>query len=863
MWWTMNKSSLSAGLVAFLLLASVSFAFDDIDASSSLSFSALRCEQTTHTLTLTNYGDEASTYNVELSGDDAGAWASAIPGRFALAPGASQDVIYALDTPCDAKGTQKLTSVFYSDAGFERAITADVVIGVPNNIDITPTVYKDTVGPCGQGRFALTLKNTASFDESYSISLIQPRDLALETTFSATRVDLAANGTEDITIDVTPTDCSQSGPQTLTARIKTRVTELQADLDLSLDILPKGIATVGTNVDRIVSGYNASVGKVDITNVGTSKTSYDISVDGPAWIKANIATLELAPDETGTVGLILSPTREQVPLGDYTVTVTAAVRGGRASYSKDITVRVYEPTWLKRQFGEHLGRTLLIIAGAVVILIILIVAIVKVRSYYASEEYATKKAEKARLRAERETAKKAEEDRRTKERLKEEERKNKEAQKIEAQKQKEADRKKREEEKRESEEYFERAKSAAERDLRKNYVLVSKRMLEGKESSYAWLWWVALIALVLVLATIAIVFPSIWTNHASAVIIGAGVALTIILTLIVAETARKYNQRVFRFKAIAPKTKSLKTGWHTGLGELQLLVGETLAKCVIGVQRGTRPLGFVPSEDTVYEYVTIEGVGVTDDDVESLGLRFAVPKRWLARRNIDPSKIRIARCNDGWRNLSTEIAGDDDKNYYFSAEATTLGNFAILGKPGKRTQQKPLVLPWVPIIVAIILVALIGGTYVLGLFAPPSPVPAIAADVKGIPAQYWSKNTAHQLNLSGVFIDPDGDQLTITYTPVEDIVLTIKDNTITFLPEKDFVGERSVQFTVTDGKGGKAKSNDVLLVVYDAPKPTLVGAMATFAKRYFIHVVAGVVLLVLVILAYEYRKPLQKFLDDD
>ena len=123
----------------------------------------------------------------------------------------------------------------------------------------------------------------------------------------------------------------------------------------------------------------------------------------------------------------------------------------------------------------------------------------------------------------------------------------------------------------------------------------------------------------------------------------------------------------------------------------------------------------------------------------------------------------------------------------------------------------------------------------------------------GIPNQAWDEDTRLTIDLSAYFKDPDSDPLTYTYTPVENIIVTISGNIATLTPEKDWNGVRTIIFTADDGKGGKVSSNKVTLTVADVAEPTFWSNILSGVERYAAFIVIGVILLVLLIVLLEKR----------
>ncbi len=71
----------------------------------------------------------------------------------------------------------------------------------------------------------------------------------------------------------------------------------------------------------------------------------------------------------------------------------------------------------------------------------------------------------------------------------------------------------------------------------------------------------------------------------------------------------------------------------------------------------------------------------------------------------------------------------------------------------------------------------------------------------------------YELDLSSRVLNPDNDHLTLSATPVENITVETDGLRATLTPERGFLGERVINFIVDDGRGGRAVSPDIRLVV--------------------------------------------------
>ncbi len=84
---------------------------------------------------------------------------------------------------------------------------------------------------------------------------------------------------------------------------------------------------------------------------------------------------------------------------------------------------------------------------------------------------------------------------------------------------------------------------------------------------------------------------------------------------------------------------------------------------------------------TVYKHMNI-WVGkhgyATEENIDGAVIGFRVSKEWMKINGFDSSSIRIYRFNNGeWRELQTNIAGDDQEFVFFKADTPGFSPFAI------------------------------------------------------------------------------------------------------------------------------------------------------------------------------------------
>jgi hypothetical protein len=135
---------------------------------------------------------------------------------------------------------------------------------------------------------------------------------------------------------------------------------------------------------------------------------------------------------------------------------------------------------------------------------------------------------------------------------------------------------------------------------------------------------------------------------------------------------------------------------------------------------------------------------------------------------------------------------------------------------------------------------------------------------RGIPKQEWLKDEVYMLDLNQYFHDPDDDFLTFTHTSLEHITATVSDGIAEFSPEEGWTGTEIVKFIADDGKGGIIESNEFRFIVKEQTtlKLSVIETVKKNISAYSTYIMIGVLVLVIMILLLEFRKPLMKFLEE-
>lgn len=90
----------------------------------------------------------------------------------------------------------------------------------------------------------------------------------------------------------------------------------------------------------------------------------------------------------------------------------------------------------------------------------------------------------------------------------------------------------------------------------------------------------------------------------------------------------------------------------------------------------------VPAPPNVYAVfdITFRKAGTTTE-VEPAGyVEFRVEKSWVEERGFSPEDVVLMEYKNGWRELKTEMTGEDDEYYYYRAETEAFSVFAVVAK---------------------------------------------------------------------------------------------------------------------------------------------------------------------------------------
>jgi PGF-pre-PGF domain-containing protein len=802
-------------LITILLLTTVYAQQEDFNAFGPVIIKTYQCTQNQFPITITNTGDIASTYYLEVDGS-AASWIKFAPASFNLQPGQSIIVQSFLDAPCDSLGDYTLDIYILTSYGLEKVIMQDISVEKPLNVDIKANVFSQAIAPCQTAEYDLTIVNPATFTETYTLSLDSFADQA---EISPDQVTLPANTSRDVTIKITPNNCEQTGDYAIVFSAEAEKTGTIAEIDLQLEIEDSGIPVIAEGINSIKSNLlEESAAEISVFNKGDTAKEYTITVEGQSWVTTDTTSLTIEKQESETFNLFIQPP-EGTEQGEYPVKITATDEAG-AEYSKEIVIILRSPTFIGKLFSDYLWQTII----GIIIFVLIIAGIYFLVNKLTSEEYKLARAKRKKERAK----KKAE--------LK------KQKEKIKAEKEKEKQRKEKELEKER-----EKAIQKYEQKIRAEYELISKdEIIEGKTKPTNWLRNLILFFVILILLAVAVTFRSILWASKYYVLLG----LIILVALLIIRQLSRVGKTIARWRGIILANEALlmHIGWKKGLHQLSFKLDSPAKRVKVIAKKGrTRHAKYIHPKDSVYQYFKIKS-SVQDVDVKEARYRFKVSKKWLRKKEIKEDDIKLAVLKQGsYSKLKTIKEGADEKYIYYRAATDTFGQFAIVGKTSAKEKKKS----YAGYIIALIILVILGAGVIALITSSDAPI-----TVKGIPPQIWDQDTPHSLELSKYFSDPDGDKLNYHFESPPNMDVQITNGIVYFTPDQGWSGQRVITFTADDGKGGEVKSNPVTLVV---KKKLLPQALVNYLK----YVLAGIILLIVIFAIILLRKPVMKWLMED
>ncbi len=741
-------------LLIALLLPSVSAQESgDFLAFADTTINTVPCGTSSSNITIQNTRSNTATYSISADGEGSD-YLTFSALSFSLNPMQTAVISTFYNIPCTTRPGTYTAEIYFNDGEIEKVITQEIIVTIPDNIEVTATQTSAVIAPCETAAYTLGIHNPLNFTEIYTITATgHPNAHVSEKT-----AVLVGGERKNIIISVTPDDCTQSGTFPLTVEIETEKSAQNKETPLELIIKSTDIPILAEGINKIRTDYTDSTAELTIENTGDRETQYNLAIEGASWATISPSTATLRPGETKTIALRLTPT-EQIPEGSYSLTLAATVEQTSIRYSKDLTIRLKTPTFVEK-------NPAIAIAIAVIVLGILTGAFYLVK-YVKSPAF---KEKMRRWKEKREAKRRAKEQKRAEKLKKKLEQRRKEIEKRQAER--------------------ERIKKQLEKEYKKEYHVVARKdIVTGKKKKNT-LKIMATVLGVVILLIIAAAWSLIAPNF-QYVILG----LIILGAICLAKKASRARVIKAKWKILLEKQTVMLRAWKKGLTQLSITAKNPIKQFKILIRKTRVKVSPSPA---VYQTITIKTN--TPETTTNLKATFTIPKKWLARKHINFDEVRLARySNQNWTTIPLKKAGESKNAVHFTTEIKP-GTYSIFVRVKKQPTNQLRKIIWGIVGVAAI-------TAIAVLISPPAIV------VHGIPPQTWQQDSTHQIELNKYFIDPDGDQLTFTATETQHVTIDITGNKAILTPEAGWTGEERTRFVADDGKGGMAASNTVSLRV--------------------------------------------------
>src|SRR5574341_1005669 len=153
-------------LLIALLLSSVSA--QDFLAFGDTTVNAVPCGNAVRNVSIQNTRDVESTYSLSVGGD-ASDYVTFSALSFALQPNQTAVINTFYNIPCTVRPGTYSTDIFFSDGEVEKQLTQELIIAVPDNLNVTISQASAVIAPCETAGYTIDLHNPLNFTEIYNI----------------------------------------------------------------------------------------------------------------------------------------------------------------------------------------------------------------------------------------------------------------------------------------------------------------------------------------------------------------------------------------------------------------------------------------------------------------------------------------------------------------------------------------------------------------------------------------------------------------------------------------------------------------------------------------------------------------------
>ncbi|MBN1376932.1 hypothetical protein JW949_01215 [Candidatus Woesearchaeota archaeon] len=235
--------------------------------------------------------------------------------KFEVYPGETKKILVYLTTPCNKIGSYDYTMTVKSNLGIEKTLDRIINTGKCQNIKMfVDPLYEAgenetlSINPCTPFYYNISLQNTGSFTETYSISAEESGEYVF---FSSLNVTLEPNEIKNIIAEAR-FPCTENGIKNIGFNIRSLKNKLIAHYSDAVEIKDNYSFDIDVPGYNFMCTYNYYSIPVTITNNMHFPNNYSIDIDSTAFfIEMNETEVSIAPGESKTVYITATPPRDK------------------------------------------------------------------------------------------------------------------------------------------------------------------------------------------------------------------------------------------------------------------------------------------------------------------------------------------------------------------------------------------------------------------------------------------------------------------------------------------------------------------------------------------------------------------------